>query len=261
MVKQGMRILLGIALVVFCFTSKASRAEAYRVQFHFENRKLLLAPSSTEIFSLPETTRSLKDPNSLKVTTFKGYPFSELLTQLKEIFKFKSLESIQFKARDGYVVEYPYSKLEDSQTFFVTDTPELKNYRVWNQSLKVNFDWRPGYILVNGASGTSPYQVTDIYLLEKKTVNPILAKTAISLQPGAKVFIKTCSKCHSLYGYGGQKGPNITHLTKLKPNDSQLKSFLRDPSLNGKRSSGMSAYKGSDSELNQLVRFLRSIEK
>jgi cytochrome c2 len=93
-------------------------------------------------------------------------------------------------------------------------------------------------------------------------VNPKMVKVAAPLQRGAEVFVKTCSKCHRYKGFGGKKAPNMKFMMRrwrLK-SDEKLKKFLRSPQDQVNRKIQMSAFNGSDEDLDALVKFLRSVK-
>ena len=129
----------------------------------------------------------------------------------------------------------------------------------------MNFDWRPGYVLLprfeNKKGSTSPYQVKTVKLLDTVGENPILAAAGEEQIAGAKIFVKSCSKCHSHFGFGGFKAPKIELMTIRYPNDSALMKFLRAPSQTLGRPIGMSAFEGSDEQMASLVQYLRTLEQ
>src|SRR5258706_16084769 len=73
---------------------------------------------------------------------------------------------------------------------------------------------------------------------------------------GRKVFESRCARCHGGDGNGGEMGPPIT-LRLPARDDEQLVTFIHE----GLPARGMPPSDVSGSELTDLVRFLRSIQR
>jgi alcohol dehydrogenase (cytochrome c) len=83
--------------------------------------------------------------------------------------------------------------------------------------------------------------------------HPVIAQDAL---PGRKTFEGRCAACHGADGNGGDMGPAITvRLSTL--DDGQLAKLVHD----GIPAKGMPAQPMNDSELGDLIKFLRSIER
>jgi mono/diheme cytochrome c family protein len=207
------------------------------------------------------------DPNSQEKTAYLAVPFAEVVALAsKQLGLNAKLVAVKFTALDGYVLQLPAEDVLAKGVFYVLQTPGLADHKIVNKALNVDFDWRPGYILLpsgessNGSSSTSPYQVAEIELIDKQTQNPIISSTPTRHLRGATVFVKSCSKCHSHNGFGGFKAPEIQLVTIRHPKDENLKKVLRAPTQTLGRKIGMSAFSGTDEDLDALVKFLRTLE-
>ncbi|MCF8057751.1 MAG: cytochrome c [Bacteriovoracaceae bacterium] len=205
------------------------------------------------------------DPNSKTMTTYEGYELADFFSFLKKKFSIEVIHHIETLAIDGYKLNIEGSALESKGAFLALKVYDIPKRGLYNKMLKSYFDWRPSYILLDPKSPkvsvASPYQVKAIKIYDESIINPILTRLDETYQAGAKVFIKTCSKCHSLKGFGGKKAPAMNLVIKrwkLKKDDA-LEAFLRNPQGTLKRKIQMSAFNGSQKELSELIKFLRSL--
>src|SRR6185436_15072027 len=94
-----------------------------------------------------------------------------------------------------------------------------------------------------------------------RTIGPIvlgamaLASTAWAQDlPGRQIFEDRCGTCHGADGNGGEHAPAITRATP-DMEDAQLTTLIRE----GLPARGMPAITVSDSELPQLIAFVRTL--
>lgn len=205
------------------------------------------------------------DPNSMKLMTYEGYDLGEFFSFLKNKMGIKEIHHIETIANDGYKLIIDRESLNSKGAFLVLKVNGLPKKGIYNQVLKSYFRWEPAYILLDPSSPkvsvASPYQVKTIKIYDKPVINPILTDLDKGLVKGANVFIKTCSKCHQHLGYGGIKAPAIKFMVRRwkSKSDKALRAFLRDPQKTLKRKIQMSAYSGPESDLLELIKFLRSL--
>src|SRR5580693_10804422 len=72
--------------------------------------------------------------------------------------------------------------------------------------------------------------------------------------PGRIAFESRCARCHGGDGTGGESGPNIVSQIDSR-NDADTIAFLRA----GRPASGMPAFNLAAGEMNNLVRYLRTL--
>ncbi len=77
---------------------------------------------------------------------------------------------------------------------------------------------------------------------------------AQSLDAGRRQFESRCARCHGGDATGGESGPGIVTQIASR-SDAQLASFIRE----GSPAKGMPAFTLPDSEMKELVPFLRSL--
>ena len=204
------------------------------------------------------------DPNSKTEHVYEGYFLKDFLKFFKEQFNLKRVDHMVTEAKDGYKVIFDKKAIEDKDAFIALNVQGVPEKGLFNQFLKSHFNWQPAYIIATGEKDIvfSPYQVKSIIVSERRLANPKMVKVAAPLQKGAEVFVKTCSKCHRYKGFGGKKAPNMKFMMRrwrLK-SDEQLKKFLRSPQDVLNRKIQMSAFNGTDAQLDSLVKFLRSVK-
>jgi len=204
------------------------------------------------------------DPNSERALTYIGHHLTTLLPKLEKELSTEHFKSLKFTSKDGYTTEISKEEIFQRNAFLALNVKGYGDKGIYNKSLKSYFDWRPAYLIfLNDAEGfqsSSPYQITEIELTKNNLKEGILSEVPPLYKDGAKVFFNTCNKCHSYKGVGGNKAPLIAVLTSKWKSDQHLKSFLRDPQKVSGRKIEMSGFKGSKSDLESLVVFLRSIE-
>src|SRR5215468_2819837 len=83
----------------------------------------------------------------------------------------------------------------------------------------------------------------------------LVSVAAQSPDPGRQTFVSRCAGCHGTDGNGGELGPNIATRIPSRT-DQDLAIVIRQ----GLTAAGMPAFPNlSDSESNDLVRFLRTL--
>src|SRR5262245_52029260 len=82
------------------------------------------------------------------------------------------------------------------------------------------------------------------------------ALAAQSSDPGRKAFESRCARCHGADGNGGEMGPSIVERLTTR-DDQQLRQLIRT----GVPARGMPPSEVSDGEMDDLVKFLRGIER
>jgi len=261
-----MKKLLSIYLSLFLLSSNALWAKkTLEVTF---NDKTLKIDDDFKNSKIAPPWKIVKrvDPNSKKLLTYEGYYLKDFLSVIKKRFGIKSLHHMETMAIDGYRLVINARSLQSEGAFLALNIRDIPEKGIYNKILKSFFRWEPSYILLDPKSPkfsvASPYQVKKIRLFDRSVLNPILVKTDESYKKGAEVFIKTCSKCHRHLGYGGKKAPAIKFMIRrwrLKSDDA-LGAFLRNPQKLVKRKIQMSGYRGSESDLNELVKFLRALK-
>lgn len=213
------------------------------------------------------TQVEMKDPNSKTTHIYEGFYLRDFLSFVVNEFKVKEAHHIVTEAQDGYKLTLSREALKSEGAFIAFNVLGVPERGLYSQYLKRPFKWRPAYIIAGGkgtgVKSVSPYQIKKLIWHEEAVANPVLTKVATPFQKGAEVFISTCSKCHQHKGYGGKKAPPMKLvLGKWKSkSDKDLKSFLRAPQETVKRKIQMSAFQGTDLELDELVKFLRSITR
>jgi cytochrome c2 len=256
-------ILMIAPILLFCECSNKELASSTNEILIKYNTKSLNISNQLKYESI-WTQVTQKDPNSGETLTYSGYFLDDLLIQLKQIFNFESLSSIEIKARDGYSVEYLLSDLKQRKAFLALDVKGVSTKGIYNKSLNHYFNWRPGYLIFLKPDSlnlfSSPYQIVEIKLSGNEFENLILTKTPKKLHTGAKVFIKTCNKCHNYQGIGGIKAPAINFITSRWQDNKEFKEFLKQPQKKLGRKIEMSGFKGSSKDLENLINFLRFIE-
>ncbi len=85
---------------------------------------------------------------------------------------------------------------------------------------------------------------------------PVTAASGQDVEAGRKVFESRCGRCHGADGNGGEMGPPIS-LRLTSRNDEQLAAFIHE----GVPLRGMPPQDVAGSELTDLVRFLRTIQR
>jgi cytochrome c oxidase cbb3-type subunit III len=77
-----------------------------------------------------------------------------------------------------------------------------------------------------------------------------------SIETGAKLFVGSCSICHGIDGRGGARGPDLTQgLVVNRGTDDEVAQVIRK----GVPGSSMAAFDFPDSQVQQLVAFIRSL--
>jgi cytochrome c oxidase cbb3-type subunit III len=77
-----------------------------------------------------------------------------------------------------------------------------------------------------------------------------------SVETGAKLFVGSCSVCHGIDGRGGARGPDLTQgLVVNRGTDDEVAQVIRK----GVPGSSMAAFDLPDSQVQQLVAFIRSL--
>ncbi len=79
---------------------------------------------------------------------------------------------------------------------------------------------------------------------------------AQNVDPGRKVFETYCARCHGADGNGGEMGPPIVTQLGMR-DDDQLKTLIRD----GQPAKGMPPSLVPDTEMTELLKFLRTIQR
>jgi cytochrome c2 len=213
--------------------------------------------------SLWKTVRHL-DANSNQVLTYSGYYLIDLLPQIKKSLGIEHISTLKIIAKDGYVTQLPWGKVQKVSPFLALEVSGYGARGIYNLSLKEYFKWQPGYLIYLKKSksfkASAPYQVTQIEFEAIDSKKTLLNFVPNEFKTGAKVFLKTCNRCHSYKGVGGSKAPLISALTSRWKNNNEFKTFLRQPSKTLGRKISMSRYKGSEENLDSLILFLRSIE-
>src|SRR5271169_6268714 len=73
--------------------------------------------------------------------------------------------------------------------------------------------------------------------------------------PGRRQYETRCARCHGGDATGGESGPNIVAQLDAR-NDQDLAAFLRT----GRPANGMPAFDLAASDMNELVRYLRTLQ-
>ena len=205
------------------------------------------------------------DPTSKTKHNYSGYLLSDFIEFTQKSYQLKQIDHIETIAKDGYRLVIDKENLKSTGAFIAIDISGVGKKGLYNHSLKSYFKWQPSYILFNQkdkkVSVSSPYQVMKMIIFENKVESSLLDKIHSSKHKGARVFIRSCSKCHAYKGFGGKKAPKMNLVIKRwkRKDDNKLKSFLKNPQQVSKRKIQMSPYTGSDEDLNYLIEFLRSI--
>lgn len=204
------------------------------------------------------------DPNSKTEHVYEGYYLKDFLGFFKKQFGLKRVDHMVTEAKDGYKVIFDKKAIDDQNAFIALNVKGVPEKGLFNHYLKSHFKWQPAYIIAAGEKDIiySPYQVKNIIVSERRLANPKMVKVPAPLQKGAQVFMKTCSKCHRYKGFGGKKAPKMKFMMRrwrLK-SDEKLKKFLRNPQEELNRKIQMSAFTGSDQQLEDLIKFLRSVK-
>lgn len=213
------------------------------------------------------TQVEMKDPNSKTTHTYEGFYLKDFLSFVKDTFSVEEAHHIVSEARDGYKLTLSKEALKSKGAFIAFNVLGVPKRGLYSQYLKRPFKWQPAYIIAGG-KGTgvktiSPYQIKKLTWHEKAVVNPVLTNVSTPFQKGAEVYVAVCSKCHRHKGFGGRKAPPMKLVLRkwAKKSDDELKGFLRAPQETVKRKIQMSAFQGNDSELDDLIKFLRSINR
>lgn len=226
--------------------------------------RVSLAESPFKKLESKWTTIKRMDPNSKTEHEYEGYYLKDFLAFFQSEYGLKRVDHMVTEAKDGYKVIFDSEALYDKNAFIALNVKGVPEKGLFNQYLKSHFRWEPAYIIAQGKKDIvfSPYQVKNIIVSERRLANPQMIKVAAPLQKGAEVFMKTCSKCHRYKGFGGRKAPNMKFMMRrwrLK-SDEKLKKFLRNPQEEINRKIQMSAFNGTDQDLDSLVKFLRSVK-
>jgi putative heme-binding domain-containing protein len=76
------------------------------------------------------------------------------------------------------------------------------------------------------------------------------------VEAGSKLFVGSCSVCHGIDGRGGARGPDLTQgLVVNRGSDDEVSRVIRQ----GVPGSSMAAFDLPDSQIQQLVAFIRSL--
>lgn len=219
-------------------------------------QKFNLAKVPKEI--LPLQTIKRFDPNSKKIFTYKGY---YLLPLINHFFKGQNFEYLETYATDGYKVALNKEQLTIKENFVALEIAERKDGYFKSSLSKERIKYKPSYLLIGKNSEiNTPYAVKTYHFYKRKLINPILKETPKQLLAGAKIFVKSCAKCHSYKGHGGQKAPGIVEVVNRWKKDEDLISFLKRPSATTKRKTHFFIYKGKDKELEELIKYLRALK-
>ena len=255
--------LFFLSLICFgCFNKKNIQKTENIKLLHSGQNEILNFKDSKDKFKNQWKTVTKNDPNSKEPLNYSGLLFSDLI---EPFIADNSYKEVKFTSKDGYVVTYELKKLKNLKAFLALKVSGYGNEGIFNKTLNSFFDWAPGYLIFLNENvkikKSSPYQIIKIELLKNDQKNIILNSVKPKYQKGAKVFFNTCNKCHSYKDFGGVKAPPIIYLTSKWPEDLKLKKFLRHPQKHSERKIEMSGYTGSDKNLNELIKFLRIIEK
>lgn len=208
---------------------------------------------------LPLQTIKRFDPNSKKMFTYRGYYLQALMNHF---FKGRNFEYLETFATDGYRVSLKKDHLNIKENFVALEIVERKDGHFINSIVNKRVKYKPSYLLVGKNSEiNTPYAVETYRFFEKEVPNPILLKAPADLMKGATLFVNRCTKCHSYDGYGGEKAPEITRAIRRYKKDDDLVYFLKAPrATNDKRKTHIFGYKGSEKDLKELIRFLRTLK-
>ncbi|MCB0377846.1 MAG: cytochrome c [Bdellovibrionales bacterium] len=242
-----------------CQAKRPAMTPEASVQFLYQTQSISLGPLKNKTWQ----SFTQVDGISGAQLSYGGYSIEALIQLARSQWNFRG-KAIRFTARDGYVVNYSLDDLLKARAFLALEVAGTSTKGIYNPELKTHFDWRPGYLVFRdskmSAGKSSPYQIISLELLDQTPTQEFLAKVPDHLKNGAKVYLKTCNKCHSYQGLGGSKAPPINFMTIKRKNNSDLKRFLRAPQDVAKRRFEMSPFTGSDQDLDKLLKFLRSLE-
>ncbi len=244
---------LKLTALVFFFFALSSPYKAKEITIKYLKKEVTLHSDKVDYPKLWKRIER-KDPNSDEMLTYEGYDFNEIINK---VFPNAVIEEIHTKAKDGYRLKIPkvtYLK----KNHFLALKVQGKD-KIYNKFFNTYFRWRPSYLLLD-AKIASPYAVKSIELKETKLENPILLSASSETLPGAKVFVRSCAKCHSHKGFGGKKAPKMKYMIRRWKNKmEELPSFLRNPQEILKRKIQMSAFSGTEQELKDLLTYLKTI--
>ncbi len=206
-----------------------------------------------------------KDPNSGDTLKYHGFSLPDFLGKiLPKNRKLKEVHSVDVIAKDGYLMNLPKGILLDSKNFVTLKVENAPPKGLYNKLLKNYFDWKPIYILLAPTtkhSLSSPYQVNKIIFNTTKVALDLRSSIPGLDQKSSALLQKSCLKCHSLHSQGGFKAPPLKAVLIRYKNNEKLKKLLKDPQGTAKRQIEMSPFKGSQKDLNDLIKALNIIRE
>ncbi len=261
-------VLFLIFLSHFSFAQEKFFQNAKRVKLVLpDGSRVLLSDEKFKPLLKKWSSLKREDPNSKTLHTYEGFYLKDFLPYIQKTFEVKEPHHLVTEASDGYKVTLSRDALESKNAFIAFHVQGVPKGGLYSQYLKRKFKWQPAYIIAGGGESgvkvVSPYQIKKLTWHEDAVKNPVLSRVSTPFQRGAEIYVETCSKCHRHKGFGGRKAPAMRLVLRKwqSKSDGELKAFLRAPQKTVKRKIQMSAFQGSDEDLEELIKFLRSVLK
>jgi mono/diheme cytochrome c family protein len=181
---------------------------------------------------------TINEPHMNVERTYKGLDLKSVLE--KEYGKNWShgIDEVYFTCFDGYVLGVPVAEILKGSPYLTYDrvggpfeiSNEVQNlrkvalgpyYLIWKQSKKDAFN------------GYWPYQVVSIELVNFEKRFPTLIPVKNSSEnviKGYHAYKKYCLKCHQVNGVGGEQGPELSEVVKVR-NKNWIKKYITNPRL------------------------------
>ncbi len=219
--------------------------------------------------AVPPETWTAFDPYYNKPKTFRAMPLAPVLA-LGFGAPASELEKLDFvlKARDGYAVPFPGSKLFEKGAYLAiadVDVPDWEPigpqranpgpfYLVWREPSQASLDSYP-----------RPWQLATIEIAPFDVTYPHTVPRGLPADApamvGFRLFRTTCIACHAMNREGGRVGPDLNvpqSVVEYRP-AAQIRAYIKDPRTF--RYSSMPAHPAfSDGDLDALLAYFTAMK-